>query len=204
MRTIMWKRLKTSQFTFPLDFPKIMEKVEKKCLQPGDFIEENVNALFERFATLLEHYFEKTRHSSMKVPVCERECPGWGTQITPEHLRWLQARLQIPYENEALEKIWNCRLAQQFRNQEAFKVSPEPVGHEAIRTWLSDTPNDPQIQQITNLSLRVLDLTILPSEIELFRGLNKLDLSNNQLKELPELDVNLTSRNRSFPFLTTS
>ncbi len=107
--------------------------------------------------------------------------PTENRLITIQHLSMLQQRALKQYENEALETIWNRKLAEEFNLQN----NPDLQTHEQIRAWLNDPNNAQQLQQITLLELSQLGLKTLPPEIGAFTNLQRLNLDHNQLHILP-------------------
>ncbi len=115
--------------------------------------------------------------------------PTENRLITTQHLSMLQQRALKQYENEALETIWNGRLAIQLNLQN----NPNLQTHEQIRAWLNDLNNAQQLQQITTLELNGLNLKALPPEICALTNLQTLNLYNNQLRSLPAEISSLTN-----------
>ncbi|MBS0653670.1 MAG: leucine-rich repeat domain-containing protein [Verrucomicrobia bacterium] len=173
-RLFEWNRLKTDAPSGPLNLPEIMAQVEQEVVKETGALAGNVNELFQRFAEKLRPDFEAT---------CSTEEAFGMSQL---HLTALQARLQVHYENQALETIWNQGLLPIFTQRGAFENIVAPVGVPAIREWLNDPENAQRIQEVRTLYLSSLNLKVLPSEIKLFLGLEELILDNNQLTVLPE------------------
>ncbi len=109
--------------------------------------------------------------------------------LTAEEVQEKSAAVQ-EVQDRALEKIWpkivnavltmNPNLALDL-NWKAAEIQSWMEGHRM------------QLQEVQELSLRDLQLTVLPEEIILFPNLTALDLSNNQLPELPAVIFQLTN-----------
>lgn len=178
-RLIGWNMLKTKADIGPLNIPMLMRQVEQEVPndQPLLF---RVEALFQRFAEKLSPYFDVANF------------PDTDRQVTELQLLKLQAKLQVQYENDALELIWNRKLRHMLRLHGAFTQTAAPVGVEEIRQWLDVPENTRKLQWFKELRLDDLDLKVLPSEIGLFTELESLRLNGTQLRSLPESFGNLT------------
>ncbi|GEM_PF-3071356 len=96
-------------------------------------------------------------------------------------------------------KAYYLDLGQRWAD-EALSVLWKAIGREialprlrtaqAVRSWLKDAQNAESLSQIVSLDLSSKDLKIFPSEVKFCTGLQKLDLSMNQIVEISE-DLNL-------------
>lgn len=191
LRACGWEDLKFNAPVGPLDLSLKMREIENNVVKDGRSLVDCVDELFKQFAEDLSPAFESTK------------LDGEEFKVTELHLTALQARLRARYENEALETIWNRALLQRFTNEGAFEHVAAPVGHEAIRAWLTNDQNAQRVQQIENLNLSNFGLKALPPEIGFFTGLRELNLEGNlyvgggnQIRCLPDSIGNLTNLRR--------
>ncbi len=149
----------------------------------ADFPLARVDELYQRFAEKLNPHFDHAHFAQSNI-VAENEM----RLITEAHLEKLQ-RVLKQYENEALEKIWQERLAPRFH----LENDPTLQTHEAIRAWINNPDNGQLLLQVTGLELSSLNLNALPPEIGSLTALQWLDLNNNQLTFLPPEIASLTA-----------
>ncbi|MBS0653286.1 MAG: leucine-rich repeat domain-containing protein [Verrucomicrobia bacterium] len=181
LRLMGWENLKQRAPIGPLNIPKMMQQIEQQLVRSGNSLADDINLLFAQFT------------HALRPMVVATLLPGEKFQVTEADLITLQARLEKHYEDEALQKIWNQKLLPIFREQGAFQHVPLPHRVEEIRAWLNTPANQHMIQQVTELNLISLQLKTLPSEIGLFTGLQRLDLSYNRLNSLPDSIGNLNA-----------
>ncbi|MBS0653916.1 MAG: hypothetical protein JSR39_10390 [Verrucomicrobia bacterium] len=183
-----WQRIKDS---IPAECMPLMLKAERVCHDkfPNQELSENVDFLFQEFHRRLPCLYVVTE--DLKEQMMIR-----NLNLEPFHIRYLQQ------QNEALERVWNLRLLNQFRELGAFSVNqedgevqggelPVPVGHREIRSWLNNPANLRFVKQVEDLDLLGMDLKVLPDEIELFTGLTSLRLVGNNLSMISDSIGNL-------------
>jgi Leucine-rich repeat (LRR) protein len=90
-------------------------------------------------------------------------------------------RLQSVWEDEALQKIWDLRLAQLCAYH-----GPIPTPLNGIKAWLKDPANATQLNGIQTLNLSRLGLKAIPPEISALTQLQILVLSDNQISILSD------------------
>ncbi len=175
-----WQKLKQNLPAGPYAIAQVMQIIELHLLENSIGGEEEdplilrANDLFKRLVSTL---FTPLSNFNLL-----NEC---SMPVTEALLCRMQERFQS-VENGAMLKIWD-------RLVELHHFPGIAGGHEAIRAWLQDPEHAEQIQAITTLDLRGLNLGFLPAEIGLFTSLQILDLRNNNLHSLPESLGNLTS-----------
>ncbi|MBS0652733.1 MAG: leucine-rich repeat domain-containing protein [Verrucomicrobia bacterium] len=173
-----WQKLRDNPPRGHLDIGQAMRNIERAIPVQGELVHQ-VDLLFKSFIGLINTRFHQLF----------RPDEQWMVQSL--HLSVLQSRLQMHYENAALETIWEERLLEEFEDLDAFDEIDHPIGHEEIRAWLNDPNNSHLVQQIEHLDLNCLQLKALPPEIGLFRGLRTLTLNENEIRTLPESIGNL-------------
>ncbi len=173
-----WEKLRNNPPPGPYDIAGVMYSIEESvladCVVTGgkNPLLDKVDLLFAQFTQTLEQPFSNAQLISPSV-----------NPITGTRLFDMQQGYQVR-ENAALEMVWEC-LA------EEHGFPPIEGGHEAIRAWLTNPENAPQIQQLTMLDLSYRGISVLPREIGLFTALEGLNVSNNHLTSLPETIGNL-------------
>ncbi|MGE0669911.1 MAG: leucine-rich repeat domain-containing protein [Parachlamydiales bacterium] len=173
-----WKKLRDNPPFGPWDISLSMHEVEYNTADQSNLV-NHVDLLFRNFMQLIHTYF----HAIYK--------PEEQWMIDSLQLSVLQDRLHEHNQNVDLETIWDEQLFDEFDELDAFKEIDPPAGHEEIRAWLNNPNNFQFIQKIKHLDFKGLDLTILPEEIGLFTGLITLDLTENNIRYLPESIGNL-------------
>jgi Leucine-rich repeat (LRR) protein len=171
--TRAWLDLKYSAQNFGLEH--IMSNIERSFVEDQQrsgnitFLPEQVNDVLEKnrdilFKTLAETFQAKRIFgSSIPVDISSYE------------------RLQRAWEDEALQTIWDSRLARQF----VFN-GPAPTSPGEIKAWLKDPANAMQLNGVRILDLSRLGLKAIPPEISALTQLQMLILSNNQISSIPD------------------
>jgi Leucine-rich repeat (LRR) protein len=176
--TRAWLDLKYSAQNFSLG--PIMSNIERSFVEDQQrsrnitFSQEQVNDVLEKnrdilFKTLAETFqAERIFGSSIPVDISSYE------------------RLQRAWEDKALKKIWNLRLARLF----VFH-GPAPTSPDQIKAWLKDPANAAQLNGVQTLDLSGLELRAIPPEISALTQLQYLHLSDNQISSIPNSLGNL-------------
>ncbi len=198
-----WTYLKENAPSGPIAIRQMMKQIEKefkhtKDLAPGLTVHEEyrkrtsnmglpndlkVNMLFTRLKRALDRELENSGFQ-------------FGKQIPTslEQLTLAQQNARQRNNGLALELIWRERLVQHF----VFDGARVPNDYRTIRSWLNDPAHAAQINQITALDLKGLNLKALPTEIGNLRALMRLDIGDNQISELPNSIRNLTALEELF------
>jgi Leucine-rich repeat (LRR) protein len=171
--TRAWLDLKDSAQNFSLRH--IMSNIERSFVESEQrsrkitFLPEQVNDVLEKnrdilFKTLAETFQAKRIFgSSIPVDISSYE------------------RLQRVLEDDALQTIWDSRLAGLF----VFN-GPAPTSPDEIKAWLKDPTNAAQLNGVQMLDLSRLGLKAIPPEISTLTQLQSLALSDNQISCIPD------------------
>jgi Leucine-rich repeat (LRR) protein len=177
--TRVWLDLKHSPQNFGLEH--IMSNIERSFVeseqrnrkitfspeQVSDVLEKNRDILFKTLAETFQA--ERIFGSSIPVDISSYE------------------RLQRVLEDDALQTIWDLRLARHF----VFN-GPAPTSPGEIKAWLKDPTNAAQLNGVQTLHLSGLGLKAIPPEISALTQLQNLNLSNNQISCIPDSLSNLS------------
>jgi Leucine-rich repeat (LRR) protein len=183
--TRAWLDLKHSPQNFSLEH--IMSNIEKSFVkdeqrsrnitfsqeQVNDVLEKNKDILFKKLAEKFQA--KRIFGSSIPVDISSYE------------------RLQRAWEDEALQTIWDARLARQF----VFN-GPAPTSLNEIRAWLKNPANAMQLNGVQTLDLSQLGLKAIPSEISALTQLQCLSLDYNQISSIPDSLGSLSQLQRLF------
>jgi hypothetical protein len=114
--------------------------------------------------------------------------------LSAEEIHVVSSEIQ-KNQNEALVRIWPIlsNSIVLFNHDDQIAIVMPPEGEEdanMIRAWLNNNKN--KLTVVKNLNLNGLGLKLVPPEIGLFTGLERLEISNNQIKVLPREFANLS------------
>jgi Leucine-rich repeat (LRR) protein len=181
--TRAWLDLKSAPQNFNLEH--IMSNIERSFVegqqqsrkitfspeQVKDVLEKNRDILFKTLAETFQA--KRIFGSSIPVDISSYE------------------RLQRVLEDDALQTIWDLRLARLF----VFN-GPAPTSPGEIKTWLKDPANAAQLNGVQTLHLSGLGLKAIPPEISALTQLQNLNLSSNQISCIPDSLSNLSQLQR--------
>jgi Leucine-rich repeat (LRR) protein len=110
------------------------------------------------------------------------EIPNNPMPIRIGEFRMLQYKIA---QAEALQTIWSRK----YSVLAAYRISnipPADASTEEIGKFLNNPANASALSQITLIDLSYLNLKVVPPELNQLSGLQQINLSNNQLREVPD------------------
>lgn len=155
--------------------------------EPVGIFQDNLSQLkaysskFKLISKAIQRISKDALESQVALKVFNDIIAGYKTVISPfpviSCLKDLQ-KLETQLKDHSLEQLWN--VLSDVINEPQIKTIKQK------RKWFEDEKNQPLLDKEVVLNLQVKQLISLPREIYQLRNLKKLDLSHNQLEFLSE------------------